>query len=150
VKKLVKLLSVGFVFILSLVLISSPVLADELLESGEHKYKRVTVNAVWIPIDPDTNQILPHLTPVATFPDAYPRSEVAEWKDDEFYITYMGTPEPAEPGSWSANNMMYTGNVFFSDRFLKIVAQGYSVNATSACPTADVVACPWIAEYACP
>ncbi len=24
------------------------------------------------------------------------------------------------------------------------------VNATSACPTADVVACPWIAEYACP
>lgn len=59
-----------------------------------------------------------------TYPDMYPRSEVAKLNAEEVYeIDYMGVPKPA-PGAWSANNFMYTPNLFFTNKFYRIVAQG--------------------------
>ncbi len=95
----------------------------------------VVVPAVWIPVDKDTNEVLDYLTPIPTIPDMYPRPEVARWNDafkDGFYnsnyegeyvIDYMGVPQQ-EPGSNSANNFMYTANLFFTDKFHRVVAQG--------------------------
>ena len=74
------------------------------------------VPAIWIPIDPETSEIMEDLEVRPTYPDMYDRPEVAEYKDGKFYITYMGTPKPLSPDSWSANNFMYYANVMFRDK----------------------------------
>ncbi|NLC87043.1 MAG: S-layer homology domain-containing protein, partial [Bacteroidales bacterium] len=71
---------------------------------------------------------------------AYPLSERAEWQDiedggnfsftfpkynNQYVISYMGTRIKDEGNQYYLNNFMYTNNVFFSDRFHKVVAQGY-------------------------
>jgi hypothetical protein len=87
----------------------------------------VVVPAIWYPVDKDTNEMIPGLNPIPTYPDMYDRPEVAKLnKDKDIYeIDYMGVPKPDSPGSWSANNFMYTSNLFFTDRFHRVVAQGY-------------------------
>jgi uncharacterized surface anchored protein len=102
-------------------------------DAEQEKYKEVVVNAVWIPIDKDTGEVYDDLTPLITHPNAYDWSEVAELQDDpakdyfnEYVISYMGTR--IKNNSYYLNNFMYTSNLFFSDRFHKVVAQGCSTS----------------------
>lgn len=85
----------------------------------------VVVPAIWYPVDRDTNEVIEGLNPIATYPDMYPRTEVAKLKDGAYMVDYMGVPKPESPGSWSANNFMYTRNLWFTDKFHRVVAQGY-------------------------
>lgn len=86
----------------------------------------VNVPAVWIPVDKESNEVIESLNPKPTYPDMYERPEVAKANEAGIYeIDYMGVPKPLEPGSWSGNNFMYTSNLFFTDRFHRIVAQAY-------------------------
>lgn len=87
----------------------------------------VVVPAIWYPVDKDTNKVIKGLTPKITYPGMFPRSEVARMYDgsDIYQIDLMGTPKPKEPGSWSANNFMYTSNLWFTDKFHRVVAQAY-------------------------
>lgn len=94
-------------------------------------YKEVNVPAEWIPVDPHTGEVLSHLGVRKTDPGMYPRSEVAELtsgpgEDPIYSITYMGTPAPLSPGSWSANNFMYIGNVMYRNKFFRVIANGIS------------------------
>src|SRR5690554_5659716 len=71
----------------------------------------VVVPAIWYPVDKDTNEVIEGLNPIPTYPDMYPRPEVAKLNDEGVYvIDYMGVPKP-EPGTWSANNFLYTRNL---------------------------------------
>jgi hypothetical protein len=98
---------------------------------------------VWIPIDVDTGKVYTDLMPLVTHPDGYPGglSEVAEWQDiedggnfsftlpeynNEYVISYGGTPGGSQ---YEIYNFLYTSSLFFSDRFHKVVAQGYGTYA---------------------
>ncbi len=105
---------------------------------AQREYKEVEVPAIWYPIDKDTNEVYEDLTPLITHPDAFERSEVAELIDEEYYITYMGTPSPQGGTSWTANNFMYTGNLWFSNRFHRVVAQAYSTYTPGIGTTSSV------------
>lgn len=96
------------------------------LEEDLPEIIEVTVPAIWYPIDKETGEIIEGLTPIPTYPDMYPRPEAAKLDEEGVYmIDYMGVPYP-EPNTWSANNFMYTGNLWFSNRFHRVVGQGYS------------------------
>lgn len=113
--------------------------------NGEQpKYIDVEVPAVWIPIDPVTGEVYTDLTPLITHPNAYPFSEVAELQDiedggnysftlpeynNQYVISYMGTRIKNGGSGYMLNNFMHTSNLFFSDRFHKVVAQGYGTYA---------------------
>ncbi len=100
------------------------VIAVDAEEITEEDYIEVVVPAIWYPVDKNTNEVLSYLNPIPTIPDMYPRSEVAKLDDDDQYmIDYMGVPKP-DPGAWSAYHFMYTANLFFTDRFHRVVAQG--------------------------
>jgi hypothetical protein len=110
------------------------------------KYIDVEVPAVWIPIDPDTGEVYTYLTPLVTHPDGYPGglSEVAEWQDievggnfsftlpeynNQYVISYGGTLITHGGSQYEIYNFLYTSSLFFSDRFHKVVAQGYGTYA---------------------
>lgn len=86
----------------------------------------VVLPAIWYPIDKNTNKVIPGLNPKPTYPDMYPRPEVAKKNADGVYeIDLMGVPKPKNPGEWSDNNFMYVSNLWFTNRFHRIVAQAY-------------------------
>lgn len=97
------------------------------------KYIEVEVPAVWYPVDASTNEVIEGIMPQVVYPDMYERPEIAKLNnnDKKYYITLLSMPKPENPGSWSANNFIYTGNIFFTDRFHKIVASGYDTYAFS-------------------
>lgn len=100
-------------------------------ESGTRSFTEVVVPAVWIPIDRDTHAVLGYLGVRPTNPEMYPRSEVAELVDEEFYISYKGIPRPT-PTSWSESNFLSTGNVMFRDKYHRVVANGIAAGNLSS------------------
>ena len=90
-------------------------------------YKDVVVPAIWYPVDKNTNEIIPGLNVKPTYPDMFPRPEVARVNDEGIYeIDLMGVPKPTSEGTWTGNNFMYTGGLWFTNRFHRIVARGYN------------------------
>lgn len=92
-------------------------------EEPKQEYIDVEVPAIWIPVDKDTNKILSYLNPMPTYPDMYPQAEAAKLVDDEYVITYRGAYSTG-PGSYQAQHFSYTANLFFTNRFHRVVAQG--------------------------
>lgn len=88
--------------------------------------KKVVVPAVWYPVDKDTNEVIPGLNPLYTYPEMY--KEHPEYKDEvavlnkntgEYEISYMGISSSNE-----SYEFQYTAGLWFTDRFHHIVARG--------------------------
>lgn len=88
--------------------------------------KKVVVPAVWYPVDNDTNEVIPGLNPLYTYPDMY--KDHPDYKDEvavlnkntgEYEISYMGIASPKE-----ASEFQFTFGLWFTDRFHHIVAKG--------------------------
>ncbi len=115
-----------FVIYITIILAFLIMMPTASIKAVDKEYKEVEVPALWIPIDPTTHEVLEDLTPHPTNPSMFERSEVAELVNGEYLITYMGTPKPLSPGSWSANNFMYYGNVMYRNKYHRVVANGMS------------------------
>jgi LPXTG-motif cell wall-anchored protein len=90
------------------------------------EFIEVRVPAIWYPIDLDTHEVIPGLNPIPTNPEMYELPEFAKRDSDGIYqIDYMGILKES-PSQTQHSNFMYTGNLFFTDRFHRIVAQGCS------------------------
>ena len=89
------------------------------------KVIEVVVPAIWYPVDPATSELIEGLNPKPTYPDMYPRSEAAVLNNDGIYeISMMGYPK-LDPGQFEVNIFLYTANLWFTNKFHRIAAQGY-------------------------
>ena len=85
----------------------------------------VEVPAIWHPIDNETNEVIDWLYPKRTYPNMFDRVEIARKNNKGVHeITLMGEPKPVH-NTASGNNFMYTSNLWFTDKFHRIVAQAY-------------------------
>lgn len=91
---------------------------------------KVVVPAIWYPVDKDTGGVIAGLSPIPTYPDMYPRSEIAVLNEatNAYDINLAAIPEPL-PNSYSENNFNLTASILFTDRFHRVSAQGYNTFA---------------------
>ena len=91
---------------------------------------KVVVPAIWYPVDKDTGGVISGLNSIPTYPDMYPRSEIAILNEDTdvYEINLAAIPEPL-PGSYTENNFNLTASILFTDRFHRVSAQGYNTFA---------------------
>lgn len=94
----------------------------------KQNYKAVYVPSIWYPVNKDTGEVIPGLNPIHTVPEMYPRQELAVLNDatGDYEINLAAIPEPASPGTWTENNFNLTRSILFTDRFHRVIAQGYN------------------------